>query len=491
MRYATSVLLLTLFATVNAAAQCDPDLTPEQCTIREAYDFYWMQAAQSAGLMTTAQAGAAVEKEVENANRATEPPDPFAAQLHNTYQDFLNVLSFAINKVDQSEDGQALTVRFNPFGSGSDVFGGTVTARRPVIPALVKNAIAVGERDALVPQVEEQLDDLDDLTISGSWARQTTDCDVMRPETERCWGRDPAAYRNLLSHALAGVLANSAGEIPFQLRDDIVNLIDPAVLNAAGGNAFALNVARDTKDRGAAVLAIKRLAEAGVRLAVANKRMFTKLGVGDVAALIDNQPQFTSSLTRHHTGRYGGPSSTSASFELQFGNGNINAIRSKCAQGDLLTRSQCLQSETEARLQNGISTMKWVFTGSFIYNDRYTLDDLGDGVPTEGFTPIEQGSSRAVTLKAQAGGQFKQGSINGKRIRADASLEFERLTGDVEEAKNRLVGIGTITVPLGDNMSIPISVTWANKEKYLGDQTDILGAHVGISYRLPELFGNR
>jgi hypothetical protein len=474
-----SAFLLLLIAAAPAQAQCDPDTRRDQCTIGQAYEFY----------RTPARAAEAAGEKVKDANRATEPPDPFAAQLHNSYQDFLNLLSFAINKVEEAEDGQALTIRFNPVRSGSDVFGATLTAARPGVSDLVKNALPAEGRADLVTRLEGQLGQTDDLTYSISWARQTVNCAVDRNPEARCWGRDPKTYRGLLSHAIAPLLARvddpDTSELKIALTDP--ELVPDALRSAAQDqDVFNVRVS-DAKNPNRVVQIVRELAAVQIEAALSNRNVFEGMRLADVAILIDNQPQMTSSVNYHDAGRYGGPPVLSASFELQFGNANLNAIRSAC-DGD----QDCLKTELEKRLRTGISTMKWVITGSYAMNDDYDLIDLGKDVtiPTD-FKPIHQKSFRAVTLKAQGGAQMP-GEMLGQRMRADGSIEFERITtGDVEKRKNRFVAKATVTVPLGNKMSVPVSLTWANNEKFLGDQTDKLGMHLGISYRLPELFGKK
>lgn len=473
MRRIITALLLT-FTAAGAFADCNPDVDPASCTVEQAFTFY------STAAVKTAATNAAVN-EVQTANRAIVPPDTFASDVHNSYQDFLNRLGFAINKIEESEDGQALIIRFNPINSGSYVLGGTLTAAKPGVSDLVKNKLPETGREDLLRQMEGQLGQLDNLTYSVSGALQTAKCTVDRDPADRCWGRDPETYRDFLSLGAEKMLAASAGEMPFELNEELAALRrDPA-----NHNLFGMNLKNDFTNADRAREIIKERAEGEAEITIAEKKMFTAAGLQNLASLVDNQPQFTSSVNYHDAGRYGGPPVVSASFELQFGNGNINALRSQCGRGDV----SCFQRELATRLQSPVmSTMKYVLSGSFAMNDDYKLSDLGEGVPVPDKFAIDEKSSRVITLKAQAGSQMPT-SVGDKRMRADGSLEFERVTtGDVSRRKNRLVGKATLTVPLGDSMSIPLSITWANKEKYLGDQTDKFGMHLGISYRIPDLF---
>jgi hypothetical protein len=473
MRKIALVFLTTIVAATSAGAECNPEKDPASCTVRQAFAFY-----------RTQDLTAAVAEEVTTANRATEPPDPFAGRIHNSYQDFLNLLSFAINKVDESDDGQALTVRFNPMRNGSDVFGGTLTAAKPTISDAVKSKLPEEGRTDLTRQLEGQLGDADDLTFSLSWARQTEKCEVTRDPSHRCYGRDPATYRGWLSGAVAPLLTPDDADIDF---DDVVAL-DAEIIAGPDGvrpRTFDANLKTHTRDPNHAIEAIKTLVSAEKAVSAKLNELTTKAGIANLASLIDNQPQFTSSLNYHDAGRYGGGPVMSASFELQFGNDNINDIRWDCAErGD-----SCFQTELAARLKTEVSTVKWVLTGSYIRNHSYKLTDLGGVTVPIGFL-VDLPSSNVISIKGQGGRQLGGMMSGDKRMRADGSIEFERVTSNDNTArKNRFVAKGTLTVPLGKDMSVPLSITWANKEKFLGDQTDKFGMHVGISYRIPDLDG--
>jgi hypothetical protein len=100
-----------------------------------------------------------------------------------------------------------------------------------------------------------------------------------------------------------------------------------------------------------------------------------------------------------------------------------------------------------------------------------------------GFMPIDVKSAYELIVKGQGGRQLSQ-VVQGKPMRADFSLEGHVVEKDGVRNTNRWLATATLTMPLGDNMSIPVSVTYANKTEFLTDKRK-LSAHLGISYRLP------
>ena len=170
----------------------------------------------------SANAEKAMVSKVANSTRATTPPDAFAARIHNSYQDFLVPLSFAINKVEESDDGQALTVRFNPLRQPPWNAGLTATVSKPSIADSVKSAIDEASRDTTVAAIQKQLGDFDDVTVALSFTRVTEDC---KHVTDRCFGRNPRTYWNLASGPVLAVLPEASSGASQAATADLFDVV--------------------------------------------------------------------------------------------------------------------------------------------------------------------------------------------------------------------------------------------------------------------------
>jgi hypothetical protein len=421
-----------------------------------------------------------MEADTINSNRAGTAPDAFASRVHNSYQDYLNLFSFAINKVDESTDGQALVVRFNPLREGSNLFGLTLTAAKPSISEAVKNAIPEATRSATTSSLQQRLGDLSDLTLSGSYSFATAECTTDRSPRSRCWGRTPQAYRDVLFSMTAPIvqsfITSNPNEVLVQTIGERMNNFMPP-----GASASQTTLAQ-TKDAAAVRQLAQEQAIAEANVTAAEKAFYTDKHLDRIASLVDNQPQLSITGNYHTPGKYGGPKETSVDLEFQAGQDNINSIRAGCLQHD--PNPNCLSDALSKKLQQGISTDKWVLSATYKKVDSFSLNALTLDQPVMGFTPVNLARSTQLAVKGQ-GGRVLDAQLNGKPIRLDASLEGDRSTQKGLVKANRWVATVTLSMPLGDNVTIPLSLNYGNKADFLGPQNIRFGAHIGLTYRLP------
>lgn len=473
-RLALLPALLLLSVAALAQTPCNPevDLT---CTVDGALEFYRDEPLMEPNVATAAEM---VGKEVVNANRATTSPDAFAARVHNSYQDFLNLLSFAVNDVKESEDGEAFVVRFNPLRRGNHLLGLTLTITKPTISEALKDKIPEADRAATVTLLEKQLGDTDDQTWSASYSFASTNCPLNVTRNPACWGRKPSTYGDILSLVLPGVSEGANAVIASQgrLRTIAGNPVDTGAVVVNG--------------RVDLIAAIKAQVAAEKGTIAEGKTLFDAFHLGLLPSLIDNQPQLTASGTYHQPGRLGGPNVRAATVEFQSGRQNINTLRSACQKRavDDDARSTCLREQLTELAASGLSTDKYVATFTYKKTSEFKLTDLGLETPVAGFTGIDLPSASEYNVKIQGGRELGT-VVKGKPPRADLSFEGIRTEDDGVRTKNRWVGTLTVSIPLGENMTVPVSLSYANKAEFLGDQNERFGAHFGLSYRLPGLLG--
>jgi len=451
------------------AVDCSVDPPPGDCTLLEIYSSNYGRAFPPSVTPDD------VTKAVTNANVATTTPDTFAGVVHSTYQDFLNLFSFAINKVDESKDGQALIVRFNPLREGRNLLGFSLTVSKPVISDLVGNAIPEADRAAALTKLEDRVGDLDDITYAAAYSAESTTCAWEQPES-RCWGRSPATYRPMLAQVLA--VAAKESDIVIE-PEDILRLVSLVGFTGPGSVARMKLSDVDPNKQTDVLTFLRKLAATSIQSTLATKARFEKSGIDKLASLIDNQPQLAATGTYRDPGTYGGPPEAGLSFELQFGRDNLNALRRQCSKS-----TDCVVQALRSLAESGLSTDKFVLTATYKRRDPYTLATLGLQPPVTGFTPIDVKRSSELHAKLQWG-RLLDNQIGTRNLRFDLSAEGMEMRDDKIRTKNRWVATATLTVPLGDQMSIPVSINYANKPEFLTGQRQQLGAHLGLTYRLP------
>ena len=454
-----------------AAPSCDPADPTCDMTIAQVLAFYRKTA--------TTNVPAQIAADVVETNRATTAPPTSAAQLHNSYEDFLNQLSFAINKVDQSSNAQALVIRYNPVREGSNLFGATLTVAQPELSDTVTNAIPADTRDATVALLEKTLGNANDLTWAAEWSPSTADCAPDRSPKERCWGRTPSTYSDLISATLLQVIPAAPADLALTPQE---------LLNTLG--AVNLNTAKlsQAPNRAAALALIQ--SHVGIEQGTndATKSIYENNHLDLLATLIDNQPQAALTVSYHMPGELGGPKTAAAAFELHWGASNINALRAKCPRltGDPL--GKCVLQELASLASTGLSPDSFTLTASYNRDQHYTVDTLDVTPAVTGFTPIDLEQADSVNFKAQ-GGRLLPTQITEKPIRVDLSAEGQWAKKGSIRTANRWVATLTFAIPLGGDMTIPVSVNYANKPEFLDAAQDHIGAHIGLSYRIPNLLG--
>jgi hypothetical protein len=409
---------------------------------------------------------AAGETALSKVNKATTAPDAFAARIHNSYQDFLNPFSFAINKLEESKDGQALIARFNPLRALGVNLGFTATAAKPVLLDDLKKAIPDASRDDTVAALEKKLGDFDDVTIAAS-ATYVSDCPPER--AGRCFGRNPRQYRALLSPVLfqpsliALASSGEAQDLSGKLRHFGINKKFGDMPEADQRTIFAIATSAGHAD----------LADTKRYLAE-----FKRLGIDQLSSLIDNQPQLSGTMSYRNVGRFGGPDEYAATVEFQWGRTNLWSV-GKCGHGFYA----CLREAIADPANSTTLSDKFVVSASYKRSNHYQLADLGD-VSVNGFTAVDLPRASELNAKAQWGRRLGV-HVGGEQARFDVSGTFVRRNRGGDRNLNRGIATATLTIPYGENMSLPISLSYANKPEFLSDQRKKLTMHFGISYRFP------
>jgi len=452
---------------------CSPDAPADDCTLGQIYNAVY-ERAFPLDVATTAD----VEDAVTNANVATTTPDTFASRVHSSYQDFLNLFSFAVNKVEESEDGQALIVRFNPLRDGRHFLGLSATVAKPEVSDLVADTIPEADRPSDVDKLQAGLGDFDDVTLAAAYSMASTSCSWTRPASSRCWGRNPAAYRQMLSSVLVDV-SDLAPAGPDIAPDD--PLINRLIELAPATDLFRQKIsAVNAQSRAEVVGILRQLAARGIQGTRTRKAFFSKTGIDKLASLVDNQPQLSVTGSYRDPGRYGGPDETGVSLELQYGLVNLNELRRQCGSA-----TDCVVRALAAYAKDGLPTDKFVLTASYKERGDYTLSSLTvDGAPIDGFTPVNAKKSSELKARLQWG-RLLDARVAGRNARFDLSADGITTRSDGIRTEDRWVASATLTVPLGDNMSIPLSLNYANRPEFLTGQTKQLGVHLGLTYRLP------
>jgi len=473
----TTVPVTTPSSTTTTADRCDPDDTTKPCTVAGAYEFFLHPA-----VVTGAQNQ--VKEDVTNTNKATTPPDEFARRLHNSYQDYLNLLSFAINDVKESSDGKAVVVRFNPLREGHHLLGFTLTASKPQLATSVSDAIPETIRTSTVTTLQKQLSDTDDLTWSASYSLATVKCPAnWSDDASRCYGRTPKAYREIVSALLSDIPVGVDPGKEIKFARELIGFYP----GSSSPFAERVDAANNVPALKAKLRELAALDQAARRQL---KAFYESHHLDIVPTLIDNQPQVSGTASVRSPGRLGGAQSSTATIEVHFGRNNMNSLRKSCqAFTTEKAIGTCLKQQLDLMADGGLLTDKIVLTAAYNRSNKYDVAMLTtDGTtPVVGFMPVSLPKTSELNVKVQGGRQLG-GMVTDQPIHADLSIEGIRSIEGTHRKENRWVGALTLSIPLGKSITIPVTIQYANKREFLTDKNAGIGAHLGISYRLPALF---
>ena len=99
---------------------------------------------------------------------------------------------------------------------------------------------------------------------------------------------------------------------------------------------------------------------------------------------------------------------------------------------------------------------------------------------------VEHHRTAAVHDRARHAAIRLDPPTSSRESRLDFTGSYEDVSGDPNR-DNRFVASITLTQEINDNFNLPITLSYANKEKYLTDVDKKLSVNFGVSYKLPDL----
>lgn len=207
--------------------------------------------------------------------------------------------------------------------------------------------------------------------------------------------------------------------------------------------------------------------------------------------LVNNQPQLLFSAEVHKRDELVGPSEKSVKFTYEFGLANVNdfddengnicdLLDSASATIDLAAAQSCL---------NAFSSYAGKNEASLKHADRFSVELAYSEVDDYDYASVADGVSLArdgthhLDLSVGYGRTFQ--TIGADRdSRFDFVLKYEDYSDDVDH-KDRMVATATFTTKL-NGFSIPLSLVYANHEKFLPESDEQLSAHIGFKYELDQ-----
>jgi hypothetical protein len=428
-------------------------------------------------LQTVVNAGLdSVGHALASQNTATTAPQSSDAQVHASRQNFNVPLSVAVNSVDRAKDEQSLIVRFNKVNAGPLSVGTTATITQPVLFKNIETGIEQAKRSAVADSLSGKLQDTDDITLSLHLAPRTPPCTNEELTAGSCYGRDLTGYEGVLSPVLEGLLLPISG--PSATTNKVTGLFFDWARSLIHNKVIP--AVKDLSDEQRATLfdfvaATKRFDASDTAKEVAARK---KIKLENLAVLIENQPQWTLTFSGQKRDQLVGPNTFAGDLLYERGSVNLNSVVSACKK-DV---SACIADA----LQN-VKSSSFSFDVSLKQSDSYGFAQLPPGVSDTPvtFTAVSIPRIRTYKVTGQYGFDVLRAQVNDKPTRFDLAGSWSETSGDPKLKHTRFVVGATVTIPLGDAVSLPVTFSYANHEEFLKDTQTKLGVHFGITYRLP------
>ena len=461
MRTAIALLIaLTVALTVSAPAiaqTCAPTDTPTTC---------WTKFNP---VTTTTNA-------VATAVATTNTGSPNLSAITNTtLRDFLSVFTAAVSTSTLTENNGAYTLDYNlpiDLMNDNDVIKFQATFVTPSLdPALVT---ALGTNAGAITTLTDSLDQADDITASVTYS----------PSTDR-FGRTFANHRDLVEGLMNAVVANLGVNTTAQL----LAVFGDAAQGTSLGPDTPFTVITDPVQQASVIAKFQTAAASQPKFAEQ-----TQTVVDNVAELINNQEQIYVSGKYNYLDPLAGASSWGISgtyamggknvtkflaAQKKLGNCDIGTMMKEQNSGTAPTASQTCLQQLNAYVGNDAIDRTWRVALSVALGQT----DSNTITVSQLTTPITSASSDSQLISLTAGRRFDPPSSSRER-RVDISASYENVSDD-PTLDDRLIASVTWTQEITDTFSLPITLSYANKSKYLPEDDHDLSAHFAISYKLP------
>jgi hypothetical protein len=464
MKPRRTILPLALALTFALASARADDACKDSDSIETCYLRHQTPSESATGAVVTDAKKALAGK--------TTGADSFASHLASSINDFNHLFRGLIQSTNESDDGKSLTVDFNlkPLAGDVSAWQLQAVAREPEVYKALELALPEATREARSAELKNELSDLDDLTAVVSWS----------PQNARI-GRSFSGNADLFSQMIVELdrLANeNVKVIPADLLLSLSHLLkdeasftDETMLFAAIPDPALRKSARDLVENFSVA---QSRADAEFRALAKSRNLIA------FADLINNQPQVYVSGSYRWRDPIGGPDEISVKATYEHGFANVNALRRACGCKDAATLLGRLAAYAAGTREQSVlkHSDRLAVTVQYDQSGAYHIS-----LPSDGVT-LDLDSSHKLTASLAYGRYVSFDALGNEVGRLDAKAELEDFGNDPTRQR-RAVASMVYTQKLSDDWSIPIGVTWANREEFVGDVQKNFSAHLGLSYKLP------
>jgi len=465
---------LALVLTAGMVAQADAqELCNDGETIAVCWERLKADALAKQGIKNQVETLEREKKAQEKAGQKTETSLADTIGLSSSVKDFLPLLQVSglLGKVQADDDSGVINVALNTpflFSKAGDEREKQLQLKaaiesKPKLYAGLEKLLPEENRADVAAKIVAGKKNAQNFTLSASY-------NISSARLGRSFARQSGVLNSLFEQTQ--IRGGGFGQVILEVVDrmavgfnvsstlwDTLSASDRRVIEEILRRVVAADIAND-------ILVAKRVKENGLDV---------------YGQLVLNQPQLQISASRTFRDDLFGPNLTTvrASFEMGIRN-SLNAALGKCRSTSAGNGANCLPNYraftqrpgTRAAIKAGTRVAAHL---ELVHNEDFQFSSTTPVLNL--IVPAGTGWSFAVDA-GRLFGVDDEGTADG---RVDLSVKFEDPAGAT--AERRFVTSLTVTKKLGE-LSVPFSIVYANKEKYLTGVDYGLSANVGLKFNL-------
>ncbi len=388
------------------------------------------------------------------------------SSVGNVLDNFINDLDLSTLLIggDDDESGEPITLTHNLSLFGDSTSNSDHNAKiqlRIFRDPQVFGDLAELLGEDVTGQLQAQIDELDDVEVSFSLTRTNQ-------STGRLFNNYREDFNRLARQYFDSEYFDKATDQRDVARAALIDALFDAGLNDCAtpfvpnsrSSAALRKAYSDAKDTQAII--------AHGYLAFSKRYKPTKY-----AALVSNQPQLIFTGSHRQRSEFVGADETSVKVSYEMGLYNINGLRK-------------FQERNRNEFPNYFDAYAEYVArkNPILRDDRFAVSleysDVGDFAFDDGTNQLSNVGGEKLSFSLAYGRTLRV--RDDKAItRFDAGIEAIEFLGDTEGV-DRIVASATLTYRVAENVSIPITIEYANRSEFLSDDSSTLGANIGFSY---------
>lgn len=346
--------------------------------------------------------------------------------------------------------------------------------REPRVFVPLLDAVSAEGLEALKERAGRELDDLDDLAIVVGWNRES-----------RRYGRSFRANHGTVAALQDSILDMIPGPGSPQFPTELVRRMDADVAASGrarkpecGGGDFPQVRCLSPGMRSEVEAAVVEYLKAYRSYRATADSTFAAARFHQVADLINNQPQWNVTFQARLRDALVGPQEYRLEARYESGWVNMNGLREFC--GDGLT-ARCFRNYLEdpgVRAILARSDRIW-FSGQVRLIEDYDFRSSGPTDPPN----LAVAGSLSIEVKGGYGRYLSVDELGTELARVD--LVAEGLLHEDGSGRKDTWGVSAIyTHRVSDSFSLPVGLSYSNRDEFLEDVDHRVSANVGLHYRL-------